>query len=190
DFTSLADGGELSRETWDDFVKRLEYQHKGAGVDRHGAAHPSFTVRERVRVTGSEDDEVGMWCDGEEFYNVDDAFNSLDDEIQKNILRNVATDYDAENDIDWSYFPEETDYEKAEYIASIVECSYIFYWKYDYKTVNTHLTREAAERFIQRKQHDHGKLSVYVESFYWCWEMRTLIDGILTGKIKYIGDDN
>ncbi|MDX8001185.1 hypothetical protein FE394_18880 [Xenorhabdus sp. Reich] len=84
-----------------------------------------------------------------------------------------------------------SDKEKAESIIHVLEeeDSYIFNWKYDYKTVKTHLTREAAERFITRKQHDYGKLSVYVESFYWCWEMRTLIDEILTGKIKYTGDN-
>ncbi|CDH00781.1 hypothetical protein L7750_16255 [Xenorhabdus bovienii] len=82
------------------------------------------------------------------------------------------------------------DIDKAKCIVSVLEDSYIFYWKYDYKTINTHLTREAAERFIARKQHDYGELSVYVESFYWCWEMRTLIEGVLTRKIKYTGDGN
>ncbi|MDE9483647.1 hypothetical protein KKI93_18235 [Xenorhabdus bovienii] len=183
DFTSLADGGELSRETWDDFVARLEYQHKGAGVDRHGTAHPSFTVRERVRVAGNEDDEVGICYDGEGYYCIDSLLKTLGEEKKREITEYAQDEYFS----DWD---DCSDTEKAESIKYILEDSYIFYWKYDYKTVNTHLTREAAERFIARKQHDHGELSVYVKSFYWCWEMRTLIDGILTGKIKYIGDDN
>ncbi|MDE9466423.1 hypothetical protein [Xenorhabdus bovienii] len=182
DFTSLADGGELSRETWDDFVKRLEYQHKGAGVDWHGTAHPSFTVRERVRVIGNDDDEVGIYFDGEGHHYIDSLLETLDADQKREIV-----EYSDEYFSDWD---DCSDKEKAESIIYILEDSYIFYWKYDYKTVNTHLTREAAERFIARKQHDHGKLSVYAESFYWCWEIRTLIDGILTGKIKYIGDNN
>ncbi|MDE1484375.1 hypothetical protein [Xenorhabdus bovienii] len=182
-FTSLADGGELSRETWDDFVKRLEYQHKGAGVDWHGTAHPSFTVREKVRLTGSEDDEVGIYYDCEAYYSLEGALARLDDERKQKIFNYAQEEHLS----DWDDL---SDKEKSECIIYVLEESYIFYWKYDYKTVNTHLTREAAERFIARKQHDHGKLSVYAESFYWCWEIRTLIDGILTGKIKYIGDDN
>ncbi|MBD2803065.1 hypothetical protein ID854_22115 [Xenorhabdus sp. M] len=185
DFISLADGGELTAENWNDFVKRLEYQHKGAGVDQHNTAHPSFPVRERVRVIGNDDDEVGIYFNGEEYHCIDSFLETLDEEQEREIV-------DYAQDAYFSDWDDCSDKEKAESIIYILEeeCSYIFYWKYDYKTVNTHLTREAAEAFITRKQHDYGKLSVYVESFYWCWEMRALIDGILTGKIKYIGDDN
>ncbi|KMJ44695.1 hypothetical protein AB204_13040 [Xenorhabdus khoisanae] len=183
EFNSLADGGELSRETWDDFVKRLEYQHKGAGIDRHFTAYPSFTVRERVRVVGYEDDEIGIYSDGEEYYSLEAALDSCEDTQKEKIFEHAQEEY-------LSYWSELDDHDKAICIISILEDSYIFYWKYDYRTVNTHLTREAAEIFIKRKQHDHGQLSVYVESFYWCWEMRALIDGILTGKIKYTGDSN
>ncbi|MDC9598951.1 hypothetical protein [Xenorhabdus anantnagensis] len=179
DFTSLADGGELSRETWADFVNRLEYR----GVDWHGAAYPSFTVRERVRVTGSEDDEAGIYYDCESYYFPEDLIAILDDE-QKQAIFNYA-----QNECLFE-FDELYDIDKYKCIESVLDDAYIFYWKCDYRTVNTHLTREAAEKFIQRKQHDYGELSVYVESFYWCWEMRTLIDGILTGKIKYIGGNN
>ncbi|MDE9467620.1 hypothetical protein, partial [Xenorhabdus bovienii] len=153
DFISLADGGELTVENWNDFVKRLEYQHKGAGVDRHGTAHPSFTVRERVRVTGSKDNNVGIFYDCDAYYSLEGALARLDDE-QKQKIFNYAQD---EHLSDWD---DCSDTEKAESIKYILEDSYIFYWKYNYKTVNTHLTREAAERFIARKQHDHGELSV------------------------------
>ncbi|WP_338860235.1 hypothetical protein [Xenorhabdus griffiniae] len=183
DFTSLADGGELSRETWNDFVNRLKYQHKGAGVDQHFTTNPSFTVRERVKVVGLDDDEIGIYCDCWEYYSIEAALDSFEDTQKERIFKHAQEEYLS----DWS---ELDDHDKAECIIFVLEDAYVFHWKYDYRTVNTHLTREAAEKFIQRKQHNYEQLSVYVESFYWCWEMRTLIDGILTGKIKYTGDDN
>lgn len=46
------------------------------------------------------------------------------------------------------------------------------------EVVSTHLTLEAAEAFIKRKQHDHPKLYTYAESAYWSPELRQLQDWI------------
>lgn len=180
---SLADGGELNNETWSDFIERLKYQHHGEGVNQHFTASPIFTVREKVKVTGSDDDNVGIYCQDDYYDDVDEALSALDEDMAKKVLEQ-ADEYHV---YEWA---ELDDYSKANAITEVIQDAYIYYWKWDYKTVNTHLTREAAERFIKRKQHDYGELHVYVESAYWCWELRTIIDGILSGKIKYIGDDN
>ncbi|HBN5713697.1 hypothetical protein Q4R38_04065 [Morganella morganii] len=180
---SLADGDELNNETWSDFIERLKYQHQGEGVNRHSTSYPVFMVREKVAVTGSEDDNIGICCEGEFYDNVNEALDWLDEETANTMKAQVEEGARCS----WCDL---SDYDKASAITDVVDGSYIYYWKWDYKTVNAHLTREAAERFIKRKQHDYGELHVYVESAYWCWELRTIIDGILNGKIKYIEADN
>lgn len=42
--------------------------------------------------------------------------------------------------------------------------------------VSTHLTLDAAEAFIKRKQHDYPKLFTYAESAYWSPQLRQLQD--------------
>ncbi len=44
------------------------------------------------------------------------------------------------------------------------------------EVVSTHLTLEAAEQFIKRKQHDYPKLFTYAESAYWSPQLRQLQD--------------
>lgn len=179
---SLADGDNLNKETWNDFIERLKYHNQGDGVNYHATAYPAFTVREKVTVTGSEDDNVGICCEGEYFDDVNDALDWLDESIKSKTLAQ------AEEYTGWSW-DMLSDYDKANAIIDVTDDSYIYYWKWDYRTVNSHLTKEAAERFIKRKQHDYGKLSIYVESAYWCWELRTIIDAMMNGKIKYVGDE-
>lgn len=59
------------------------------------------------------------------------------------------------------------------------------------------LNSETWNDFIERLKYqhqgegvnDHGELSVCVESAYWCWELREILDAMLDGKIKYVGDE-
>jgi hypothetical protein len=44
------------------------------------------------------------------------------------------------------------------------------------EVVSTHLTLDAAESFIKRKQHDYPKLFTYAESAYWSPQLRELQD--------------
>lgn len=46
------------------------------------------------------------------------------------------------------------------------------------EVVSTHLTLDAAEKFIARKQHDYPKLFTYAESAYWSPQLRELQDWI------------
>jgi len=46
------------------------------------------------------------------------------------------------------------------------------------EVVSTHLTLDAAEQFIKRKQHDYPKLYTYAESAYWSPQLRELQDWI------------
>ncbi|MER1961463.1 hypothetical protein KC821_10135 [Proteus vulgaris] len=180
---SLADGDNLNNETWNNFIERLKYHNQGDGVNYHATAYPIFTVREKITVTGSEDDNVGICCEGEYYDDVNDAFNWLEMD-EANTLKAQSEEGAG---CSWDNL---SDYDKANTIIDIVDDAYIYYWKWDYRTVNSHLTKEAAERFIKRKQHDYGKLSIYVESAYWCWELRTIIDAMMDGRIKYVGDEN
>nr|ELR5254999.1 hypothetical protein [Providencia rettgeri] len=179
---SLADGDNLNQETWNNFIERLKYHNQGEGVNYHYTASPIFTVREKVKVTGSADDEVGIYCEDNYYDDIDEAFNDLEEDVACKV-REYVDEFEVYS---WD---ELGDHEKADVINNVISDSYIYYWKWDYRTVNSHLTKEAAERFIKRKQHDHGKLSIYVESAYWCWELRTIIDSMMEGKIKYVGDE-
>jgi len=44
------------------------------------------------------------------------------------------------------------------------------------EVVSTHLTLDASEQFIKRKQHDYPKLFTYAESAYWSPQLRQLQD--------------
>lgn len=46
------------------------------------------------------------------------------------------------------------------------------------EVVSTHLTLDAAEQFIERKQHDYPRLYTYAESAYWSPQLRELQDWI------------
>jgi hypothetical protein len=59
-------------------------------------------------------------------------------------------------------------------------------WDERWDIVNVHFTKEAAEAFIRRKQHDYRDgLRVYVEAQVYCWEFNEIIKGLLDGKIVY-----
>ena len=53
----------------------------------------------------------------------------------------------------------------------------------EWQNINAHLTREAAEAFIRRKQHDYPPLRVYVESMYFGWEYQEIIKALCDGRL-------
>ncbi|MDN8149928.1 ead/Ea22-like family protein, partial [Acinetobacter baumannii] len=69
---------------------------------------------------------------------------------------------------------------------------YICHGKYFWEDINCHLTRSAAEAFINRKSHDYGELRVFVKSLYWCEEFKNLLNAIISGEVGLtsIDDDN
>lgn len=48
------------------------------------------------------------------------------------------------------------------------------------EVVSTHLTREDAEWFVERKQHDYPKLWIYVASAYWSPQIKQLREWLIS----------
>jgi hypothetical protein len=41
--------------------------------------------------------------------------------------------------------------------------------------MNSHFTKDTAEAFIRRKQHDYGEMRIYVESQYYDWKFEVKV---------------
>ncbi|MCG3884078.1 hypothetical protein I3271_05205 [Photobacterium leiognathi] len=67
-----------------------------------------------------------------------------------------------------------------EYDAEVMHCSY------EWIHVSTHLTPQAANAFIERQPHNYGKLRVYVSTTYFSHEFKAIINGFVSGHIKYV----
>jgi len=62
-------------------------------------------------------------------------------------------------------------------------------WDEKWEYVSAHMTKDAAEAFIQRKKHDYRKgLRVYVESQCYCWEYNTIIAALMSGELVLKGE--
>lgn len=64
----------------------------------------------------------------------------------------------------------EMGYSKNDIRGNVEEIGYTEEWT----TVQSCLTEQGAQWFINRKQHDYGVLRIYAESLYWNYEMKTL----------------
>jgi len=149
---------ELTRETFDDFISRLKFHHKGEGVKDHCTRDPLFIVQKRERVYGFDSDFGSdyVWINAEQD-------NMEADE--RTARRLDALDDDGRETGQW---------EKIYYAVR---------WEY----VCSHLTKEGAEAFIRRKGHDYEELRVYVECQIYCEEFNAIVGGLLEGKITFNG---
>jgi len=149
---------ELTKETFDDFITRLKFHHRGEGVREHFTCDPLFIVQSRERVVGLD----SAYCDDYIWINAENDHAEAD---TRTANRLDALDDDGRKTGAW---------EKVYYIDR---------WEY----VSAHLTKEAAEAFIARKKHDHDELRVYVDCQLCCWEFNAIIEGLLDGKITFRG---
>jgi hypothetical protein len=178
--------GELTKESFDDFVKRMHYHVRGEGVNNHATANATFIVQCKRLVSGIDKDYTDNTClfiDGEPCFDFDDFIQDFDDEDIDDLITEGAPIYKVNGEykcdsqshlFDWVEDEKGCDW-------SATHTGYDYKWEY----VNHHMTREAAEAFIKRKSHDYGELRVFVDSAYWCWELKALMDGILDGKVVF-----
>lgn len=184
---SIASGALLTPETFEEFKQRLHYDCRGDGVRDHCTANAVFEVREKVMVTGM-DSEYGEklvydnqgdfihWLSPQEYW------DDLDDE-ERDELDIHARNFMDDHDIAFSELPEGEQWDVLEDLPCLDVGYYVWQWKH----VNSHLTRAAAEAFIKRKQHDYGELQVYVESSYFGWELNEIRNAILDGRLVLKG---
>nr|WP_314569225.1 hypothetical protein [uncultured Pseudomonas sp.] len=177
---SLATGHPLTADTWADFVDRLRHHCNGQGVKWHHTAAALFTVQAKRFDYGFEPDyaEGLVVClEDRRWFSPKEYWDDLDEEERQEI--NLATQADHECDFlgldqddQWEFLGELDDHT-------------VTGWNKRWEIVNSHFTKEAAEAFIRRKQHDYPELRVYVESQYYAWEYEAIKAAILDGTLTY-----
>ncbi|MCF9034690.1 MULTISPECIES: hypothetical protein [Acinetobacter] len=172
-----------TKETWKNFVKTLA---KAQTEDNAITANPIFCVQEKLVMWGKDkyhsyDTDCFCTSDGDYHENGDDLYACLEAE-EKHELNGIALKEfgDMFSDLNSEY------QEKAveEWDSSYSKVYGSVYWS----DVCTHLTKEAAERYIQKNAHNHKELRVYVKSLNQCPEFIALVQGILGGQIDFIGE--
>lgn len=173
----------MNKQEFNELVERLTYWNKSnEGIQTHITDSPIFTVQQLVKITGMDSmycDDWLLYFDCSSWNDVEDYTDTFDDEELKNILKISGCD-------DRDEFLDLDEYEQIEALKSDNSELEQVYYKEEWQHVNTHLTKEGAQAFIKRKQHDYGKLRVYVESLFWCVEFKELIKGLVSGEIGYV----
>lgn len=175
---SIAVGGQLTPDTWADFVQRLRHHCKGQGVNWHHTAAALFTVQTQRTDYGYERDYAeGLVVihDGSAWFSPDDYWKDLDEEEQSEL--NAI----AQEDGGCDFTDMDTD-DQWEILAGLDDHA-VTGWNKRWEIVNSHFTKEAAEAFIRRKQHDYGPMRVYVESQYYAWEFEAIKEAIMDGRL-------
>ncbi|MBX8621685.1 hypothetical protein K4754_06555 [Pseudomonas glycinae] len=177
---TLATGAALDASTWTDFVERLRYHCNGAGVKWHHTAAAIFTVQTKRIDYGYEIDyaEGRVVClEDRRWFSPNEYWEDLDEEERAEIDQALIADrecgfMDLDEDDQWDYLADLDDHT-------------VTGWNKRWEIVNSHFTRDAAEAFIRRKQHDYGEMRVYVESQYYAWEFEAIKKAILDGTLTF-----
>ena len=179
---SIADGAKLTSETFADFIERLKYHHRGEGVNRHATADPIFMVQKQATIYGLADEyceakiihcDDCQWDSPQEYW--DDA-----DEDERDELNSMAQDM-------WERDFPDCEVDEQLLLLSDLDNHTVCGIRKEWQNINAHLTREAAEAFIRRKQHDYPPLRVYVESMYFGWEYQEIIAALCDGRLVLSG---
>lgn len=149
---------ELTPENFQAFLERLRYHNKGEGVNDHCTAHPIFVVQSLRRVTG-----IDLDYDPEYFWTDFDHEVEMGEEELKEALKEYIEEVGKIDDFDPEYDDIDSIIDSAdnaivtpEYEVVFQKIGYAEEWRY----VNVHFTREAAEAFIKRKKHDYRELRI------------------------------
>jgi hypothetical protein len=176
----VAAGAKLNAATWADFVQRLRHDCVGAGVRDHGTAAALFTVQTKRIDYGFEIDYAEgrvVTLEDRSWFSPKEYWEDLDDEERAEIDESMMADrecgfMDLDEDDQWEYLAE-------------CDSHTVTGWNKRWEIVNSHFTKDAAEAFIRRKQHDYGEMRVYVESQYYAWEFEAIKAAILDGTLTY-----
>ena len=176
----------MEKQEFEEFKKRLNFHNiDREGVDRHITANPIFNVQTKKRTYGIDDGytDLFIWQYKSDYENTfDDMDEVINTALECDVLTEKIKKYCDQEELDLDSL---TGWEQQTIVEDLLgyeKIGYVEEWNY----VNSHLTREGAEAFIRRKQHDYGEMRVFVNSQYFCWEFNDLIKDILDGKIGYI----
>lgn len=177
---SLATGHPMTDDTWADFVSRLRHHCNGQGVKWHHTACALFTVQQKRIDYGFEPDYaegLAVCLEDRSWFSPEAYWADLDEDEQAEINCSLQEErgcnfLDLTTDDQWEYLGDLDDHT-------------VTGWNKSWEIVNSHFTKEAAEAFIRRKQHDYPELRIYVESQYYAWEYEAIKAAILDGTLFY-----
>lgn len=182
DAETLYNGSKLTAENFGDFIQRLKYHCAGKGVEWHYTADAIFLVQKKVYVNGIDTEFTDQWCicdheDVETYYSLKSFIEKLDDD---------SLEYYGLHDLDdgKSFFdlPEDEQWELLKDVGPLSVSGYEEKWEY----LNCHFTKEAAERFIERKKHDYRDgLRVFVDAQSYCWEFNAIKEALMKGQLVF-----
>lgn len=190
EFTTLVNGGDLNKQSFDEFITRLIHDCRGDGVKDHITSDAIFTVQHNELVTGIDidyADNVGCYFDGSFSGSIAEFLDELaaDHEDDNNFGLWLSENY--EQDLEWLMSEDQetqigilNDFDQSENGRS---CLTICGYKYEWTHINSHFTKAAAERFIKRKKHDYGEMRVYVNSQYYAWEFNAIKNALMDGRL-------
>ncbi|POW54632.1 hypothetical protein C3408_22535 [Candidatus Pantoea alvi] len=179
---TLATGSRLTPETFADFITRLEYHARGEGVNDHCTADAIFNVEQKRIVTGIDTDytdDLIVICHEHEWFSPVDYWKDAGTSLRKklNAKARLLTDGDtflkATPKVQWDVLSELEDHTVTGYAEE---------WRY----VNSHFTREAAEAYIKRKRHDYRELRIYVDANIYCWEFNAIKEALMDGRLVLV----
>jgi hypothetical protein len=187
---SLAKGAALTPESFADFIARLKHWNDGEGVSDHCTANPVFMVEKLVPVFGIDrdyTDEYAIYCHEDEQHWLS-TIQFMCDMAEEN--PDVAEKIEAESKADYGCcFDELSEGCQLEIICNIEWVSVVGYAE-RWEPIGAHLTKEAAQAFIDRKGHDYRDgLRIYVESSCYGWEFNTIIRALIDGRLVLKEDE-
>lgn len=177
---SLIDS-EINKENFVEFIERLKTHNRGKGVEYHCTSNPLFAVQAKRICSGLLPGYGDKLCIYDhENYQEWLSLESFIDDLDEDSIEYWELDQHEEDFLEMS---KSNQWDCLENIPSLTISGYVEKWEY----INSHLTKEAAERFIKRKKHDyrHG-MRVYVYSQHYAWEFNSIIDALIDGKIGWL----
>ena len=177
---------QLTYESWQEFLSELQESH-----EKHNCStsNPIWVVQENQKTWGMSpdySDESAWIMDGDgEYETAQKLFDDLDaqgrHEVNDFCLKNSDVLFD---DLDGDDSSQD---ELLEKFASELnyDWSKVYYIE-NWVGIQTFLTRNDANRFIQRHNHNYKELRIYVESSWRNPQLKNLIDAILEGELKLV----
>lgn len=172
------------KQQWSQFVDRLTHDNRGEGVRWHGTSHPVFEVQQKVTVVGLDTEYTDKYVlidDEGNFVDPVEYFHDQADEDQAELNTLSVDDYDCS-------FLELRARDQMDVLAEVNSALTLTGARDEWKHVTSHLTKQGAQRFINRKGHDYSELKIYVTSACYSYELREVVAAILDGRVDWKED--
>jgi hypothetical protein len=175
----------VNKEQYEDLQKRLHDQHFKS-INNECTASPIYHARHKRISWGYEEEysEVhAIYHDCEYYYSAEDFIDSwnLKDEEELEYFLDQTESVAAQNHFKEKYLTWELHeiWEWIDYHIKGHEYAWV-HGNYEYETVNTFITHEAAEAYVKAKG---GQ--IWIDSLYRSGEFRNLLEAIANGKLVW-----